>query len=76
MEFFVRFDDIRLFQWIAMVTAASLAVVMLLIKVPHTEHATKLTRAKSVVALSYLFCAFMTGYTLSHHGLHDYGLTS
>ncbi len=76
MEFFVRFDDIRLFQWIAMVTAASLAVVMLLIKVPHTEHATKLTRAKSVVALSYLFCAFMTGYTLSHHGLHDYGLFS
>ena len=76
MEIFVSFDDIRLFQWIAMIVAASLAVVMLLIKVPHTEHATKLTRAKSLVALSYLFCAFIFGYTLSHHNVAQYGLFS
>ena len=49
---------------------------MLLIKVPHTEHATKLTRAKSLVALSYLFCAFIFGYTLSHHDIEQYGLFS
>ena len=76
MEFFVSFHDIRLFQWIAMIVSASLAVVMLLIKVPHTEHATKLTRAKSLVALSYLFCAFIFGYTLSHHDIEQYGLFS
>ena len=76
MEFFVSFHDIRLFQWIAMIVSASLAVVMLLIKVPHTEHATRLTRAKSLVALSYLFCAFIFGYTLSHHDIEQYGLFS
>lgn len=76
MEFFVSFYDIRLFQWIAMIVSASLAVVMLLIKVPHTEHATRLTRAKSLVALSYLFCAFIFGYTLSHHDIEQYGLFS
>ena len=76
MEFFVSFHDIRLFQWIAMIVSASLAVVMLLIKVPHTEHATRLTRAKSLVALSYMFCAFIFGYTLSHHDIEQYGLFS
>ena len=76
MEFFVSFHDIRLFQWIAMIVSASLAVEMLLIKVPHTEHATRLTRAKSLVALSYLFCAFIFGYTLSHHDIEQYGLFS
>lgn len=76
MDFFVSFHDIRLFQWIAMIVSASLAVVMLLIKVPHTEHATRLTRAKSLVALSYMFCAFIFGYTLSHHDIEQYGLFS
>ena len=72
MEFTVNFNDIRVFQWIAMVVAASLAIVMLLIKVPHTEHAKKLTRAKSMVALSYLFCAFIFGYTLTHQSVASY----
>lgn len=76
MEFFASFHDIRLFQWIAMIVSASLAVVMLLIKVPHTEHATKLTRAKSLVALNYLFCSFIFGYTLSHHDIAQYELFS
>ena len=76
MDFMVEFTDIRLFQWIAMITAASLAVVMLIIKVPQTEHATRLTRAKSTVALSYLFCAFIFGYTLIHHDIADYEVFS
>ena len=76
MDFIAGFNDIRLFQWIAMITAASLAVVMLIIKVPQTEHATRLTRAKSTVALTYLFCAFIFGFTLSHHNIADYDIFS
>ena len=76
MEFVVTLDDIRLFQWIAMITAASLGIVMLLIKVPHTEHATKLTRAKSLVAIDYLFCAFIFGYTLGHQHIDGYEVFS
>lgn len=76
MEFTVNLNDIRIFQWIAMIVASSLAIVMLLIKVPQTEHAKKLTRAKSMVALSYLFCAFIFGYTLMHQGIADYEIFS
>ncbi len=76
MELFSSLDDIRLFQWIAMIVAASLAVVMLLIKVPHTEHAARLTRAKSIVAISYLFCAFIFGYTLCHQDIAKYEVFS
>lgn len=59
-----------------MIVAASLAVVMLLIKVPHTEHATRLTRAKSIVALSYMVCAFIFGYTLFHDDIRNYEVFS
>lgn len=76
MDFIAGFNDIRLFQWIAMITAASLAIVMMIIKVPQTEHATRLTRAKNIVALSYLFCAFIFGYTLIHHDIKDYEVFS
>ena len=76
MEFVLQFNDIRLFQWIAVITAASLGIVMLLIKVPHTEHATRLTRAKSMVALDYLFCAFIFGYTLGHQHIDEYEVFS
>ncbi len=76
MEFTVNLNDIRIFQWIAMIVASSLAIVMLLIKVPHTEHAKKLTRAKSTVALSYLFCAFIFGYTLMHQDIRNYEIFS
>lgn len=76
MEFHLAFDDIRFFQWIAMIVAASLAIVMLLIKVPQTEHATKLKRAKSIVALSYMFCAFISGYTLWHQDIAGYEVFS
>lgn len=74
MEF--SLTDTRLFQWMAMITAGALGIVILMIKVPHTEHATKLTRAKSIVSISYLFCAFMTGYTLSHQHLQNYEVFS
>ena len=76
MEFTVNLNDIRIFQWIAMIVASSLAIVMLLIKVPHTEHATKLTRAKSLVAIDYLFCAFIFGYTLGHQHIDGYEVFS
>lgn len=76
MEFALSLTDIRTFQGIAMIVAASLAIVMLLIKVPHTEHASRLTKAKSIVALSYMFCAFIFGYTLSHQDSGNYEMFS
>ena len=76
MSFFESLNDIRLLQSIAMVVAASLAIVMLLIKVPRSEHSRKLTRAKDIVAFSYMICAFIFGYTLYHNEIEDYEVFS
>ena len=76
MGFFETLNDIRLLQKIAMVVAASLAIVLLLIKVPHSEHAKKLTRAKDTVAFSYLICSFIFGYTLHHSDIGNYEVFS
>ena len=76
MGFFETLNDIRLLQKIAMVVAASLAIVLLLIKVPHSEHAKKLTRAKDTVAFSYLICSFIFGYTLYHSDIGNYEVFS
>ena len=76
MEFNVSLNDIRLFQWVAMIVSAALAIEMVLIKVPHTAHATRLTRANSTVALSSMFCAFIFGYTLFHQKIDNYEIFS
>ena len=69
-------SDIRQFQEIAMIVSATLAIIILFIKIPHSEHIKKLIRAKNTVALSYLICAFTFGYTLYHTSLPDYEVFS
>lgn len=69
-------NDIRLTQGVAMIVAASLAIVMMLIKVPHSEHIKKLKRAKNAVVFCYLINTFTFGYTLYNSNLENYELFS
>ncbi|EJW94402.1 membrane protein, partial [gut metagenome] len=66
------FTDISLYQQIAFVVSLTLALVLLLIKIPHTEYASKLTRSKGTVACNYLIMAFIFAYTLSNSGTENY----
>ncbi len=67
------FLDIRLIQGIALTVSLTLAVLIMLINVPKTEYAKKLTRAKTTIATNFLVGAFVFGYTLYHSDLPDYG---
>lgn len=67
------FLDIRLIQGVALTVSLTLAVLIMLINVPKTEYAKKLTRAKTTIATNFLVGAFVFGYTLYHSDLPDYG---
>lgn len=67
-----RIFDTELYQWLAMVISCTLALVLLLIKVPKTEYAKKLTKSKNTIAINYLICTFVFGYTLNYSGIQNY----
>lgn len=48
-----------------------LAVLLMLIKIPHTEHSAKLTNSKIALVISFLICGFMMFYAMSQYGRID-----
>ncbi len=64
--------DIQFFQWIALTVSLTLAVLLMLINVPKTEYAKKLTRSKTTIATNFLVGAFIFGYTLYHSDIPEY----
>jgi AraC-like DNA-binding protein len=48
-----------------------LAVLLMLIKIPHTEHSSKLTNSKIALVISFLICGFMMFYAMSQYGRTD-----
>ena len=67
-----HFLDIRIIQIAALTVSLTLATVLMLIKVPRTEYAKKLTRSKTTIATNFLIGAFIFGYTLYHSDTPEY----
>lgn len=67
-----QFLDIKFIQGIALTVSLTLAVLIMLINVPRTEYARKLTRAKTTIATNFLVGAFIFGYTIYHSDIPDY----
>ena len=67
-----HFLDIRIIQIAALTVSLTLATVLMLIKVPRTEYAKKLTRSKTTIATNFLVGAFIFGYTLYHSDTPEY----
>lgn len=64
--------DIQFIQWIALTVSLTLAILLMLINVPKTEYAKKLTRSKTTTATNFLVGAFIFGYTLYHSDIPEY----
>ena len=56
--------DTPFFQWQALIISVTLAMILLLIRVPKTEYAKKLTKSKNTIAVNYLISAAVFCYTL------------
>ena len=54
--------DTQAFHLYALVVASTLALILLLIRIPKTEYAKKLARSKYTIATSYMIGAFTFGY--------------
>lgn len=48
-----------------------LAALLMLIKIPHTEHSAKLTNSKLALVISFLICGFMMFYAMNQYGRID-----
>lgn len=48
-----------------------LALLLMLIKIPHTEHSAKLTNSKLALVISFLICGFMMFYAMNQYGRID-----
>ena len=55
-------------QFIVGIGSTVLAVLLMLIKIPHSEYSTKLTNSKHAMIVSFLICSFMMFYTMSQYG--------
>ncbi len=45
-----------------------LAVLLMLIKIPHTDYSVKLTNSKMAIIISFLICSFLMFYSMSQYG--------
>ncbi len=45
-----------------------LAVLLMLIKIPHTDYSAKLTNSKMAIIVSFLICGFLMFYSMSRYG--------
>lgn len=59
-----HFFDTQSFQLYSLMVATTLALVILLIRIPKTEYARRLARSKYTIAISYMIGAFTFGYAL------------
>ena len=64
MDFLTDLTDIRTIQWLACAASCMLAFILLMIKIPHSEHTKRLNNAKVTIAVSFLVCGFMMAFSL------------
>lgn len=64
--------NIELSLTVAVVTSFILGFLLVLIKVPMTEYSKKLAKSKNTIAICFLICSVLFGYTLGHAGMEDY----
>ena len=64
MDFLTNLTDIRTIQWLACAASCMLAFILLMIKIPHSEHTKRLNNAKVTIAVSFLVCGFMMAFSL------------
>ena len=64
MDFLTDLTDIRTIQWLACTASCMLAFILLMIKIPHSEHTKRLNNAKVTIAVSFLVCGFMMAFSL------------
>lgn len=67
-----HFFDTQSFQLYSLMVATTLALVILLIRIPKTEYARRLARSKYTIAISYMIGAFTFGYALYNNGASMY----
>ena len=53
------------------VGATLLAVLLMLIKIPHSDYSSKLTNSKLALVVSFLICGFMMFYAMNQYGRPD-----
>lgn len=76
MEFLTDITDIRTIQWLVCSASCMLAFLLLIIKVPKTEHSKRLATAKNTIAISFLVCGFLMMFTLHMQNISDYEIFS
>lgn len=55
-------------QLIVGVGAFVLALLLMLIKIPHSDYSAKLTNSKVAIVMSFLICSFLMFYSMSQYG--------
>lgn len=58
-------------QLIVGVGSTVLALLLMLIKIPHSEYSHKLSNSKLAIVSSFLICSFMMFYTIAQYGDND-----
>ena len=58
-------------QLVVGVGSSVLALLLMLIKLPHSDYSAKLTNSKLAIVVSFLICGFMMFYTMSQYGSED-----
>ena len=77
MSDFVNFVfNIELSLAIGMITSFILGCLLFLIKVPQTDYSKKLSKTKNIIAICFLLCSVLFGYTLRYSGIPDYDIFS
>ena len=77
MSDFVSFVfNIELSLAIGMITSFILGCLLFLIKVPQTDYSKKLSKTKNIIAVCFLLCSVLFGYTLRSSGIPAYDIFS
>lgn len=66
VDFFFNSDTVV--QWIVGVGSAVLALLLMLINIPNSDYARKLSNSKMAIVISFLLCAFMMFFSISRYG--------
>ena len=64
--------NIELSLLLGVLTSFVLGFLLVLIKIPQTEYAKKISKGKNTIAVSFLVCAVLFFITLSYSGIPDY----
>lgn len=66
VDFFFNSDTVV--QWMVGVGSAVLALLLMLINIPQSDYARKLSNSKMAIVISFLLCAFMMFFSISRYG--------